>query len=229
VPIHILKRLVYNSVFTPAPVLSSLLAFIPALTETSSVRSLAWTDYRLALLFAVFIPLTLLIWSWVQKLEAISLLMTIYWRVSSLLAITVFLLIGGWGVGFVTSLLAKILIPFSVWFWADLNEEIREQPKKSLILAFNVWRWAIAIYCMSSIVVQLFSIPCAFGSAALNSTVCQAWREPSLAFSDAFFLSGFTDGFLGFWGIVGLVIYALYLGYFLTVRLGRQGRTALNQ
>lgn len=80
------------------------------LGNLSTVRSLVWTDYRLALLFAVFIPLTLLIWSWVVKAEAISLLMTIYWRVASLLAITVYLMIGGFSVSFVTALLAKLLI-----------------------------------------------------------------------------------------------------------------------
>lgn len=211
----------YNSAFT----LASALAFIPTFTNPDAVRPLVWTDYRLALLFAVFIPLTILIWSWVQKSEAISLLMTIYWRVASLLAITVYLMIGGWGVGFITSFLSKLLIPISVWFWADLNEEIREQPKKSLHLAFNVWRWAITIYCACGAVVQLFSLPCAFGAAA---DTCLAWREPSLAFKDVFH-SGLTNGFLGFWGIVGLVIYALYLGYFLVIRLGRQGRIALNQ
>ena len=56
--------------------------------------------------------------------------MTIYWRVASLLAITVYLMIGGLSVSFVTALLAKILIPLSLWFWVDLNEEIREQPKR---------------------------------------------------------------------------------------------------
>ena len=201
------------------------LAFIPTFTTFDLVRPLVWTDYRLALLFAVFIPLTILIWSWVEKAEAISLLMTIYWRVASLLAITVYLLIGGWGVGFITSLLAKVLMPLSIWFWADLNEEIREQPKRSLNLAFNVWRWAITIYCVSSGFVLLFALPCAFGSAA---DMCLAWREPSLIFRDIFH-GGLKNGFLGFWGIVGLVIYALYLGYFLVIRLGRQGRTALNQ
>ncbi|MEL6938932.1 MAG: DUF3177 family protein, partial [Cyanobacteria bacterium J06598_1] len=39
---------------------------------------MVWTDYRLALLITVFIPLTLLIWSWVKKSESISALMTIY-------------------------------------------------------------------------------------------------------------------------------------------------------
>ncbi|MEM9089366.1 MAG: DUF3177 family protein [Cyanobacteria bacterium P01_F01_bin.53] len=194
----------------------------------TAVRSLAWTDYRLALLFAVFIPLTLLIWSWVKRAEAISMMLTIYWRVASLLAITVYLMIGGFSVSFVTALLAKILIPLSLWFWVDLNEEIREQPKRSLNLGFNVWRWAITAYCAVGAIIQLFYVRCAFSSTMLTSDSCQAWIEPSLVYKD-YIHGGLTRPFLGFWGIVGLVIYAAYLGYFLLVRLGRQGRSALNQ
>ena len=198
------------------------------LTTPESVRPLVWTDYRLALLIAVFIPLTLLIWSWVKKFEAISALLTIYWRVASLLAITVYLMIGGLSISFITALLAKLLIPLSLWFWVDLNEEIREQPKRSLHLGFNAWRWAMTVYCAASGLLQLFFIRCAFSSTLLAGDICQAWIEPSLAFRNIFH-SGLTRGFLGFWGIVGLVIYAAYLGYFLFVRLGRQGRSAINQ
>lgn len=193
-----------------------------------TVRSLVWTDYRLALLFAVFIPLTLLIWSWVKKSEAISLLMVIYWRVASLLAITVYLMIGGLSIGFITSLLAKILMPLSLWFWADLNEEIREQPKRSLHLGFTAWRWAISLYCAVGAVVQLRYVGCAFSRELLSSPTCQAWIEPSLLFKD-YIHAGLTRGFLGFWGIIGLVVYAAYLGYFVLVKLGRQGRSALSQ
>jgi hypothetical protein len=198
------------------------------LGNLAAVRSLVWTDYRLALLFAVFIPLTLLIWSWVEKSEAISTLLTIYWRVASLLAVTVYLMIGGFSFSFLTGLLAKLLIPVSLWFWVDLNEEIREQPKRALNLGFNAWRWAITIYCAIAAIAQLAFIRCAFSGAAFKSETCQAWLEPSLMFKSAIH-SGLTDGFLGFWGLVGLVIYGLYLGYFVMVKLGRQGRSALNQ
>mgnify|MGYP001799487527 CR=1 FL=1 len=152
------------------------------LTNAASVRPLVWTDYRLALLITVFIPLTLLIWSWVKKSEAISALMTIYWRVASLLVITVYLMIPGWSVGFATALLAKLLIPLSIWFWADLNEEIREQPKRSLNLGFNAWRWAISAYCLASGIFQLFFISCAFSVEFLASEACQALLEPPLVF-----------------------------------------------
>lgn len=196
--------------------------------DLATVRSLVWTDYRLALLFTVFIPLTLLIWSWLEKSEAISLLLTIYWRVASLLAVTVLLMIGGWSFSFITALLAKLLIPVSLWFWVDLNEEIREQPKKSIHLGFNAWRWAMTIYCSVGAVLQLLFVRCAFSSTAFNSETCQLWLQPSLDFQ-SIFLPGLTGGFVGFWGLMGLGIYVLCLGYFLLVKLGRKGRSALNQ
>ncbi|MEL6604247.1 MAG: DUF3177 family protein [Cyanobacteria bacterium J06614_10] len=198
------------------------------LRDPSSVLSLVWTDYRLSLLVAVFIPLTLLIWSWVKKAEAISALLTIYWRVATLIVITYYLMIGGLSIGFVTAILARVLIPLSLWFWADLNEEIREQPKRSLNLGFNAWRWAITAYCAVGVALRLLFVSCAFSSAALSSDRCQAWLAPAMKFRETFH-SGLTPGFLGFWGILGLVIYALYLAYFLFVKLGRQGRSALNQ
>ena len=198
------------------------------LGNPSALLPLVWTDYRLALLFAVFVPLTLLIWSWVAKAEAISSIMTIYWRVASLLAITVYLMIGGYSFSFITALAAKILIPLSLWFWADLNEEIREQPKRSLNLAFNAWRWAMTFYCGIGIIVQIAFLRCAFSNTAFAGESCQAWLQPSLAFADVFH-ANFESGFLGVLGIVALVLYALYLGYFLLVKLGRQGRSALNQ
>ncbi|MGB3296738.1 MAG: DUF3177 family protein [Phormidesmis sp.] len=196
--------------------------------DTPAVRSLVWADYRLALLFTVFIPLTLLIWSWVAKSDPISLLLTIYWRVASLLAITVYLMIGGWSVSFVTAFFSKLLIPISLWFWADLNEEVREQPRRSLNLGFNAWRWAISIYCAVGAIIQLSFIRCAFSTAAFGSASCQAWLEPSLIYKD-YIHSGLTNGFLGFWGLLGLAIYVVCFGYFLIVKLGRQGRSALNQ
>ncbi len=198
------------------------------LGNPSAVLSLVWTDYRLALLFAVFIPLTLLIWSWVSKAEAISLIMTIYWRVASLLAITVYLMIGGYSFSFITALVAKILILISLWFWADLNEEVREQPKRSLNLAFNAWRWAMTVYCVIGVVVQIVFLRCAFSSSLFQGEVCQTWLQPAIAFASVFH-ANFESGFLGIMGIIALVFYAVYLGYFLLVKLGRQGRSALNQ
>jgi hypothetical protein len=192
------------------------------------LRSLVWMDYRLAVLFTVILPLILLIWAFVQKAEAIQRLLIIYWRVSSLLAITVYLMIGNLPVSFVASLLARILIPVGLWFWVDLNEEIADQPNSPLKLTFTAWRWATSVYCTLGV---LFSIPflqCAVSKETFATPFCQVWLEPPFGFRN-FFHANSKPEFLGFLGIVALIIYVLYLGYFVLVRLGKQGRSAAEQ
>ena len=191
-------------------------------------RPLVWMDYRLALIFTVFIPLILLTWAFVQKAEAIQRLLAIYWRVSSLLAITVYLLIGALPLGFVSGLVARILIPISLWFWVDLNEEIDDQPSEALKLTFNSWRWAITVYSLLGAIAQLPFLQCAFSSNAITGSFCRPWLEPPLLFKD-YFHPHTSAGFLGFIGIIGLIFYVLCLGYFIVFRLGKQGRSAIQQ
>jgi glucan phosphoethanolaminetransferase (alkaline phosphatase superfamily) len=64
-------------------------------------RPYVWMDYWLELLFVLIIPIILLIWVFVQKSEAMQRLLMIYWRVSSLLAISIYLMIGGFGVSYI--------------------------------------------------------------------------------------------------------------------------------
>lgn len=195
--------------------------------DFSILRSLVWTDYRLAVLFSVLAPLALLLWAVVRRSDAIQQLLTIYWKVASLLAITVYLMIGGFSISFIAALIAHTLIPLSLWFWADLNEEIREQPNSPLKLAFSAWRWAMTVFGGVNIVIQLFFLRCAFSGSAFSSTACQTWLEAPRLYRD-YFHGRTTSGFLGFFGIVGLVIYMACLGYFVLVKLGRQGRSATN-
>ena len=57
--------------------------------SSTLVQSLVWTDYRLAVIFTVLLPLALLVWALVARAEVMQQLLVIYWKVSSLLAITV--------------------------------------------------------------------------------------------------------------------------------------------
>jgi len=195
--------------------------------EPSLLRALVWTDYRLAVLFTVFLPLALLVWAFVQKNEAIQHLLTIYWKVASLLMITVYLMIGGFNISFLSGLMARVLIPLSLWFWVDLNEEIREQPSSPLKLIFNAWRWAITLYNIIGGAILLGFVPCAFSNARFGAADCQVWLEPPLLYKE-YFHSGYTNGFLGFFGILGLVAYIASLAWFVFMRLGKQGRQAIN-
>ncbi|MEM1393562.1 MAG: DUF3177 family protein [Cyanobacteria bacterium P01_D01_bin.116] len=188
-------------------------------------RSLVWMDYRLAVLFTVLIPLVLLIWAFVQKADGIQRLLAIYWRVSSLLAITVCLMVGGYGIGFISSLVARILIPISLWFWVDLNDEIQYGSDGPLKFVFTSWRWATSIYCVFGALATIPFLGCAFSEATLSTPYCKVWLEAPLLFKE-YFHPDFNTGFLG---IIGLILYILCFGYFVIFKLGKKGRTAAPQ
>jgi hypothetical protein len=194
----------------------------------SWLTSLVWTDYRLALLFTVLVPLVLLIWAVVRQDEAMQKLLLIYWRVASLLAITLYLFIGALPVGFISGWLARILIPISLWYWVDLNEEIRDQPPSALKLTLTSWRWAVSIYCAIGVLAQIPVLRCAAltPQQIVDTPVCNVWLAPPWAFRELFH-SGARPFFLGFLGIIGLVIYTLFLGYFVFFRLGKRKRSAM--
>ncbi len=190
-------------------------------------RPLVWLDYRLATVFTLFLPLVLLGWALVRRRSAFVHLLVIYWRVASLLFLSVYLLIPGWQVGFATVFLARLLIPLSLWFWADLNEEIADQPPRALKLIFTSWRWAITVYCLLGTLGSVPLLACTL-SANPSATFCRAWLEPTWIYKQ--WLHPDTDpGFLGFVGAIGLCIYGLYFLYFLVMRLGKQGRSAITQ
>ena len=189
---------------------------------------LIWLDYRLAVLFTVLVPLGLLGWAWATRAEALKFLMVIYWRVASLLAITVYLMIASIPVGFISALAARLLIPLSLWYWLDLNEEIEEQSQRQLAFVFKIWRWIVTIYSGIGFLAQLGTIPCAFktSEALGNATWCRAWLEPTWLYRE-YFHGNTNPSFLGFFGIVGLAIYVIYLIYFALTKLPRNGRLAL--
>lgn len=91
-------------------------------------RTLVWLDYRLAALFAVGLPLVLLIWASVRQERALQRLLGIYWKVASLLLIAVLLLTDNRPLGYVVAVLAQLLVVVSLWFWVDLNEELADLP-----------------------------------------------------------------------------------------------------
>ncbi|MEH1838556.1 MAG: DUF3177 family protein [Nostoc sp.] len=193
-----------------------------------SFRPFVWMDYRLAVLFLVVIPLVLLIWAFVQKAEGIQRLLAIYWRVSSLVAITIYLMIAQYPVSFISGLIAQILIPISLWFWVDINDEIEYQTSGSLKLIFTSWRWATTVYCILGTLAFIPFLNCAFSGNALKTPHCRVWFEAPLLFKEYFHANSKAE-FLGFLGIASLVIYVLYLSYFVLIKLGKQGRSATPQ
>ena len=130
------------------------------------LRSLLWTNYRLGILFAGLIPLGLLIWSIRQRARPMTHLLVIYGRVASLLVIAGYMMIAEIPWSFVVSFGALILIPISLWFWVDLNEEIEDR-RGQLKASFSAWRWAMTLYCVVVALGQIPFLKCAFSKGAI--------------------------------------------------------------
>jgi Protein of unknown function (DUF3177) len=193
-------------------------------------QPLVWMDYRLSVLLTISIPLVVLIWAVVEKADAIVRLSIIYWRVASLLAITLYLMMAAWPVSFVSSVMGRALIPACLWFWADLNEEIADRPQSPLKLAFTAWRWAITVYSGLGAIAQIPFISCAFKSQSqvIDEPFCRVWLDPPWLYKEMFH-STTKPQLLGFLAMIGLAIYVAYLSYFVLIRLGKQGRSATGQ
>lgn len=190
------------------------------------IRDLVWVDYRLAVIFTVVIPLWILFWSFRSRIESIQILLGIYWKVASLLMITVYLLIPSWSIGFITGTLARLLIPLSLWFWVDLNEEIRDLPDRLIKWVLIAWRWAVTVYCLAGVAFSFPYLSCAFTAGKIKTEYCTVWLEAPWQYR-ALLHGNSTPAFLGFLGIVGLCFYGLYFFSFVFFKLGRQGRIAI--
>ncbi|MBD2579197.1 DUF3177 family protein [Oscillatoria sp. FACHB-1406] len=194
-------------------------------------KPLIWMDYRLAVLLAAAIPLVLLIWALFKRAEAITRLLVIYWRVASLLAIALYLMIPAWRIAFIAGFAARILIPISLWFWIDLNEEIDDRPPDGIKLATTAWRWAMTVYCILSAIASLPFLSCAFSNNANQLPGCRAWMEvPWTYYHFLHYKADYSNvGLLGFLGAVGLCFYVVSFLYFLLIKLGKQGRSAMER
>ncbi|MEG3841491.1 DUF3177 family protein [Microcoleus sp. herbarium14] len=190
-------------------------------------QPLVWMDYRLSVLLTVSIPLVVLIWAVFASSEAIVRLLMIYWRVATLLAITLYLMMAALPVSFVSSVMGRALIPACLWFWQDLNEEIADRPSSSLKLAFTAWRWAITVYSGLGALAQIPFLSCAFKSQiqVIDEPFCRVWFDPPWLYKQMFHATA-NPQFLGLLGLIGLAIYVIYLSYFVLIRLGKQGRSA---
>ncbi len=193
------------------------------------LKVFVWTDYRLAVIFAVLIPLILLAWSSLRGVDAVQRLLIIYWRVSSLLAISVYLLTASLPIGFITGFLSRFLVPLGLWFWVDVNEAISDLPKTPLRMVVRAWRWAITLYFVIAGCLQIPSLQCSVldREALIESPACRIWLQAPWGFKSALHPTT-TPGFLGFLGIVALVVYVLYIGNFVVFRFRKQGRLALD-
>jgi len=188
------------------------------------IKEFVWWDFRLATLFTVIMPLALLIWAFLSKNSAITRSLTIYWRVSALLAITVYLLIGNLSIGFITGWSARILIPLSLWFWQDLNQAIQQDPS-NLKIGYIFWRWIMSSYCAIGTFTGVAFLPCSFGQELLPGA-CALLLEAPQQFKSMLH-PNLTTQVLGNAAILALLAYSIYFAIFLSYSLPRYGRIAI--
>jgi hypothetical protein len=84
----------------------------------------------------------------------------------------------------------------------------------------------VSIYSVLSAIALIPFISCSINAGAVKTPYCQAWFQPPWLYREYLHANSKPE-FLGFIGVVGLMIYTLYLVYFLVVRLGKQGRSAM--
>ena len=138
-------------------------------------KTLVWLTYRLIATFSFGLPIVLFVWSSIKKETSILRLLSIYWKVSSLIAISILLLTSNQPIGYITSFISPLFIIFSLWFWVDLNEEIQEMPPwRALTLTTKVWRLSLTLLGTIYAWLTYKSLSC-FNSVTSNN--CIAWVE----------------------------------------------------
>lgn len=201
-----------------------------AVLNELSYRVLVWLTYRLAATMALGLPLVLLIWSTWRGDSVVQRLLGLYWKVASLMMISLLLLTDERPLGYVTAVVAPVLMVVSVWFWVDLNEELADQPTwRPLPLTVRLWRWALSGFGVISLAMTATGLRC----MESPSSDCAAWLEAPQGLHrvvetvfDFVFGGQWSEAVAAFVGYVALVAYLAGFLQWLLVRLPRHGRVA---
>ena len=85
-----------------------------------------WLSFQLSIIFLIGIPVILFFWSIKKRNKTVKKLLSIYWKVSLLFFISLLLLIGKYNYALLITNISTLLMAVSVWFWNDINDELRE-------------------------------------------------------------------------------------------------------
>ena len=129
----------------------------------------------LAVLLTVLAPLGLLLWSALRGQKIIFRQLVTYWRVSSLLMITVYLLAAAAPIGFLMGVAARVLIPLSLG-WPFRTRAAEGVDDARLASAFRYWRRTISLYCLVGVLFNLPLLRCTFTWQI--RPLCSAWLSP---------------------------------------------------
>ena len=190
-----------------------------------------WLSFQLSIIFLVGIPITLYFWSFKKRNKAVNKLLSIYWKISLLFFISLLLLIGKYDYALVITNISTILMTISVWFWNDINDELKEYDfSYSLTTTTKIWRWSITFISVNFLIQSLRNFSC---FAFIDSPECEIWLQPSSNFYiiiknlfNFFFGANFTQPISKFLGLFALLIYILGLIQWSIIKFPKNGRNS---
>ena len=190
-----------------------------------------WLSFQLSIIFIIGIPFTLFLWSIKKRNQAVKKLLSIYWEISLLFFISLLLLIGEYKYALVITNISILLMTISVWFWNDINDELKEYDfSSSLITTTKVWRWSLTFISLNFLIQSLRNFSC---FSSINSEACEIWLQPSSNFYiiiknlfNFFFGANFTQPIAKFLGLFSLLIYTLGLIQWSIIKLPKNGRNS---
>ena len=175
-----------------------------------------WLSFHLSIIFLIGIPITLSFWTTIKGNKVVNKLLSIYWKISLLFFISLFLLIGKFKYALIITNISTLIMTISVWFWNDINDELKEYDfSYSLTTTTKVWRWSLTFISLNFLIQSLRNYSC---FSFINSDVCEIWLQPSSNFYSIikslftfFFGANFTQPVSKFLGLFSLLIYTLGL------------------
>jgi len=164
-------------------------------------------DFVIAAALLVIVPLGLLLAS-VRRPPVRGRLLA-YWRASSLLMVTVYLMVDGRPVAFVAGNTALIVIPL-VLHAGDVLFVPRPASLGDGALAtwFRRWRVGVTAFCGTSLLLTVPALRCVWERS--ENPVCAAWLAPPRELHRALHPS-VAPTTLGDAATIGLLIYGAYL------------------
>ena len=127
--------------------------------------------------------------------------------------------------------ISTLLMTISVWFWNDINDELKEYDfSSSLITTTKVWRWSLTFISLNFLFQSLRNFSC---FSIIDSAECEIWLQPSSNFYNIIkslfnFLFGanFTQPIAKFLGLFSLLIYTLGLIQWSIIKFPKSGRNS---
>ena len=190
-----------------------------------------WITFQISIIFLIGIPFTLFLWSIKKRNKVVNKLLSIYWKISLLFFISLLLLVGEYNYGLLVTNISTLLMTISVWFWHDINDELKEYDfSYSIITTTKVWRWSLTFISLNFLIQSLKNISC---FSLINTPACEIWLQPSSnlyrvikSLFNFLFGANFSQPIAKFLGLFSLLVYVLGLIQWSIIKFPKNGRNS---